>query len=77
MATKKQICAFHFYHGGYGLYADRDDIEDIWWDGEGDAPEGIEAITDAEEWWESTGYNEAMQEEADALGDYLYEMSLD
>jgi hypothetical protein len=66
---------FHFHHGDFGFYAEKD-YGDIEWDKDGEEPteEEVEA---AYNWWQNEGWNEALGSEADDEADYRYESLCD
>lgn len=71
MALKNLHRCFHFHHGDFGFYAERD-YGDIEWDQDGDEPteEETEAAYD---YWQKEGWDEALAEDDVAEDEYRYE----
>jgi hypothetical protein len=67
----------HFYHGDFGWIAHWEDVENIWWDEDGD-DEPTERDADmAQEYWEREGWSAAMEDIQNDKADHQYEMMLD
>ena len=71
MGLKNLHRCFHFHHDNFGFFAEPD-YGDIEWDKDGDEPTD-EEYEAAYEHWHNEGWNEALQEYAEAEAEYLYE----
>lgn len=72
--TKRVISSFNFTHGDFGYLADPTDglVE---WDGIGDEEPIDEEVEAAQAYWNEEGWNQALSDEADDIGDQKYEAS--
>ena len=74
--TKKMIMSFNFTHGEFGWLADRT-YGEVEWDGIGDDEPTDEEVEAAQAHWVEEGWNQALSDEADDIGDQRYEASRD
>ncbi len=72
MGLKNLHRCFHFTYGDHGYYAEPE-YGDIEWDKDGKEEPTEEEIEAAYEHWHNEGWNEALQEYAEAEAEYRYE----
>lgn len=74
VTKKKVIMSFNFTYGDFGWLADRT-TGYVDWDGIGDDDPTDEEVEAAQEYWNEEGWNQALSDEADDIGDQKYEAS--
>lgn len=74
VTKKKMILSFNFNYGEFGWLADRT-TGDVDWDGIGDDEPTDEEVEAAQWFWKEEGWNQALSDEADDIGDHKYEAS--
>ena len=72
MGLKNLHRCFHFHYGDFGFYAEPE-YGDIEWDKDGKEEPTEEEYEEAYSHWHSEGWNEALQEYAEAEAEYLYD----
>lgn len=66
---------FYFNHGEYSYIAD--DTGWVEWDGDGDDEPTDAEVEAAQTYWTEEGWDQALSDEQDEIGDHRYEMSRD
>lgn len=74
VTKKKVILSFNFTYRDFGWLADRT-TGDVEWDGMSDGEPYDEDVEAAQEYWNGEGWNQALSDEADDIGDQKYEAS--